>query len=73
MSILESKDSRDRVEHFFAALDRMDELHEMMLEGIGKMPTLEQGGKRMEFVRRVEDLGKKGVNVQVRFGKDGAM
>jgi hypothetical protein len=57
------------VEHFLAALNMMDELNEMRLEGMGSMSRLEQGGEHVEFVRRVEDLSKKGVDVQVGFGK----
>ncbi|KAG9196646.1 hypothetical protein G6011_01767 [Alternaria panax] len=70
MSILESTESRDRVNYFFAALDRMDELNEVILEGTGRMPTLEQGEKQMEFVRRLKDFSQGGMNVQVRFGEE---
>ncbi|CAG5174739.1 uncharacterized protein ALTATR162_LOCUS10900 [Alternaria atra] len=68
-SIVESKGGRDRVEHFLAALNMMDELNEMRLEGMGSMSRLGHGGEHMDFVRKVEDLSKKGVDVQVRFGK----
>lgn len=70
MSILESKGSRDTVEHFFAALNRMEDLNELVLEDIGRSPMLEQSGKELEFVRRVKDLSKRGLDVKVRFGKE---
>lgn len=70
MSILESKGSRDTVEHFFAALNRMEDLNEIVLEDIGRSPMLEQSGKELEFVRRVKDLSKRGLDVKVRFGKE---
>ena len=70
MSILESKESRDTVEHFFAALNRMEDLNELVLEDIGRNPMLEQSGKELEFVRRVKDLSKRGLDVKVRFGKE---
>ena len=45
-------------------------MNELVLEDIGRNPMLEQSGKELEFVRRVKDLSKRGLDVKVRFGKE---
>jgi hypothetical protein len=64
---LENKKSRDKVEQFFAALKKMYQLKELGFEGTGDVTVLEQGGN---FARRLEDLRRRGVDVQVKFGEN---
>jgi len=52
--------SWDRVRKFFKALEIMPRLVELRLEGV------EKGGENAEFIRELETLRERGVNVQVR-------
>lgn len=63
-----SKQSGDRSERFLAALDKMDQLTEVVLEETAKVLALEKNEEQNEFTRRVEALSKRGVKVQVRVG-----
>lgn len=60
-----SKQSGDRMERFLAALDKMDQLTEVILEETRKTLALEKSEEQNEFTRRVEALSKRGVKVQV--------
>jgi hypothetical protein len=40
------------------------------LEDKGRNPMPERSGKELEFVRRVKDLSKRGLDVKVMFGKE---
>ena len=66
MGIQGSKESGERVDKFFRALDMMHELAEMKLEGVGEMLNLEKGREHAEFVRRVEAMRERGITVHIR-------
>jgi hypothetical protein len=64
-----SKESRDRVERFLAALEEMDQLAEVVLEKTGKSSALEESEEHGDLMRKVEDLSMRGVKVRNSLGQ----